>query len=56
MLLRQMLPNGDNPGWDREGRNGVWGSLGSLDYKNEESLLNFRQFLKDPLLPTAAVL
>ena len=50
MLLLQMLPNGDNPGWDKEGRG--LGSLGSLDYKNEESLLNFRQFLKDPLLHT----
>ena len=45
MLLLQMLPNGDNPGRDKEGRDGVWGSLGSLDYNNEGSLLNFRQFL-----------
>ena len=35
MLLPQMLPPGDNPGRDGEGRDGVWGSLGSLDYKNE---------------------
>ena len=45
MLLLQMLPRGDNPGWDGEGRDGGLGSLGSLDYKNEGSLLNFRQFL-----------
>ena len=45
MLLLQMLPHGDNPGWDGGGRDGVWGSLASLDYKNEGSVLNFRQFL-----------
>ena len=45
-----MLPYRDNPGRDVEGRdgkgwNGVWGSLGSLDCKDEGSLLNFRQVL-----------
>ena len=45
MLLLQMLPHGDNPGRDGKGRDGVLGSLGSLDYKNEGSLLNFCQFL-----------
>ena len=35
MLLLQLLPHGDNPGRDEEGRDRVWGSLGSLDYKNE---------------------
>ena len=45
MLLPQMLPPGDYPGRDGEGGGRVWGSLGSLDYKNEGSLLNFREFL-----------
>ena len=35
MLLPQMLPPEDNPGRDGEGRDRVWGSLCSSDYKNE---------------------